>query len=117
MAKLSIETPDGSTTVHELVGTVVLGRVAASGLPIADRKMSREHCRLSQHLGAWQITDLGSSNGTRVNGVAVQKRLLEHGDRIEVGLTKIRFEAEEKKVVAPVLTRRESARTRLRKKR
>jgi pSer/pThr/pTyr-binding forkhead associated (FHA) protein len=39
------------------------------------------------------VVDLGSTNGTRVNGAQVKERLLNNGDEITVGATKLRFEA------------------------
>ncbi len=117
MPKLIIETPDEDPIAHDLVGPVTLGRSAEADITVLDRKMSREHCGFQSHLGMWQVQDLDSSNGTRVNGVVCKKRMLENGDRIAVGTTKIRYETEEVRKKAPVLQRRESARDRLKSRR
>ncbi|MCW2681673.1 MAG: putative cell division FtsK/SpoIIIE-like protein, partial [Frankiales bacterium] len=63
--------PD-SGAVHRLSpGEVVLGRDASAGVRVDDRDVSRQHCRLRvSHEGA-TVTDLGSTNGTTVDGVAV----------------------------------------------
>ena len=117
MAKLIIETPDGENIIHELTEPVVIGRSPTATLQVLDRKLSREHCKFTKRLGAWQVEDLGSSNGTRVNDAACTKRMLEHGDRIGVGHTKIRYEIEQAKIDVPTLKRRDSVRDRLAKKR
>ena len=40
------------------------------------------------------VVDLGSTNGTKVNGIPVQSQRLEHGDEITVGGTRLRYEAQ-----------------------
>jgi predicted component of type VI protein secretion system len=47
--------------------------------------VSRHHARLFPEDGAWQVEDLGSTNGTRVNNSMVQKRELESGDTVVFG--------------------------------
>ncbi len=73
----------------------VLGRVAESADLIVDhRSISKEHARLTrQSDGTWQVLDLGSANGMRVNGEAYSKCALSHGDRLELGHVVLRFEA------------------------
>lgn len=73
----------------------VLGRVAESADLIVDhRSISKEHARLTrQSDGSWQVLDLGSANGMRVNGEAYSKCALSHGDRLELGHVILRFEA------------------------
>jgi transcriptional regulator with GAF, ATPase, and Fis domain len=47
--------------------------------------MSRRHCEVETGDGAFILRDLGSSNGTFVNGIPVRERALQHGDRIRIG--------------------------------
>jgi transcriptional regulator with GAF, ATPase, and Fis domain len=69
----------------------VLGRDTANGLTVPDRLMSRRHCAVSLRDGRYVLADLGSSNGTFVNGIPVKERTLEHGDRIRVGDSVLMF--------------------------
>jgi hypothetical protein len=73
--------------------SIVLGRSNSADFAIDDERMSRHHARIASRDGAWTIEDLGSANGTRLNGVDVtQARPLAHGDEIGVGRTTMRFE-------------------------
>ena len=63
----------------------VVGRDPANPLSIPDRLMSRRHCAVTFANGQHHLRDLGSSNGTFVNGIPVEERVLEHGDRIRAG--------------------------------
>jgi pSer/pThr/pTyr-binding forkhead associated (FHA) protein len=63
----------------------VLGRVAPADIVIPDAKVSRRHAKFSIDEGVIQVEDLGSSNGTRVNGVKIdQATALSHGDAISI---------------------------------
>jgi transcriptional regulator with GAF, ATPase, and Fis domain len=66
------------------IGTVI-GRDPSAALSIPDRLMSRRHCAVQLDEGRFLLRDLSSSNGTFVNGIPVQERVLEHGDRIRAG--------------------------------
>jgi pSer/pThr/pTyr-binding forkhead associated (FHA) protein len=58
-----------------------------------DRAISRPHCRFSRKPEGWTVMDLGSANGTRVNGadVTAEPRLLKDGDVVSVGETMLLF--------------------------
>ena len=73
--------------------TVTIGRLADCDVVLKDKGASRKHAQLKRRDGAWTLTDLGSTNGTRVNGVRVDKQTLEDGDEITFGNTRMRFEA------------------------
>jgi len=65
---------------------LVLGRDDDCGLVLADPKVSRRHARLrAREDGTVELTDLGSSNGTFVNGERVETRVLEGGEQIQCG--------------------------------
>jgi Nif-specific regulatory protein len=66
-------------------GEVTLGRDPASEICLADRSLSRTHCVLAQEGERWVIRDLGSANGTFVNGVQVRQQTLREGDQIRAG--------------------------------
>jgi len=70
------------SAVRELVSTpdgLVLG--------VADQEMSRQHVRLVRHGSRWELLDLGSKNGTFVNGATTAGHWLMDGDIIELGGT------------------------------
>lgn len=72
---------------------VVIGRVRESAdLVIDHRSISKEHARLTrQSDGTWQILDLGSANGLKINGEPYSKCEVSSGDRIELGHVSMRF--------------------------
>jgi hypothetical protein len=79
---------DGTERTVEVDGTpLTLGRAADNGLVIADPRVSRHHARLQSRRGTLVFTDLGSTNGSRLNGVRVDECALGMGDRLLVGDT------------------------------
>jgi hypothetical protein len=70
---------------------VVIGRSRDCDLRISDLNASRRHAELQKDGDGYWIVDLGSMNGTQVNGRAVDKQRLEDGDRITLGSTEIVF--------------------------
>jgi pSer/pThr/pTyr-binding forkhead associated (FHA) protein len=72
---------------------VLLGRENAD-VVVADTEVSRQHALIRLTTSAVEIEDLGSRNGTWVNGERLaQSRVLQPGDSIRVGQTSLRFEA------------------------
>lgn len=85
---------DGTERPIELTGASVrLGRDRDNEIVIDDPRVSRHHGRLQVRRGALVYTDLGSTNGSRVNAVRVDEIALGHGDRLEVGDTVLVVEA------------------------
>lgn len=73
---------------------VGLGRLPTCDVVLADPNASRRHAEVRPTGGGWAVVDLGSTNGTRVNGLPVMgERLLADGDLITIGATSLRFEA------------------------
>ena len=69
-----------------------LGREAGSDIQLFDSEASRMHAEIRvQQDGTWELLDLNSSNGTRVNGNVVSKHVLRSGDRVEIGETLMIF--------------------------
>lgn len=65
---------------------LVIGRGESAGLRIASGEISREHCRLVPEGDGFRITDLGSSNGTLVDGTPItEPTLAGPGTRVTVG--------------------------------
>ncbi|ABC81588.1 FHA domain-containing protein [Anaeromyxobacter dehalogenans] len=86
---------DAFGRVLRLSDGLTIGRADQADLPVDDRGASRLHARIARRQdGAWTITDLGSTNGTFVNGVRVRSAVLRDGDEIRVGaVTAFRFSA------------------------
>ncbi|SMB94648.1 FHA domain-containing protein [Thermanaeromonas toyohensis ToBE] len=84
---LVVEGPDQGRTfvLHE--GRQVLGRNPTCEVFLTDDQVSRQHCQIEVEEGKSILTDLGSRNGTLVNGQPVQRALLNPGDHIQVGRT------------------------------
>jgi len=70
---------------------VVLGRSRDAAVRVSDVNISRKHAELRQEGAAYWIVDLGSTNGTLVNGKRVDRQRLRDGDRITLGSTEIVF--------------------------
>jgi pSer/pThr/pTyr-binding forkhead associated (FHA) protein len=68
-------------------GELVVGRGRQTDLKIPDPQLSRRHCVFRCDGDEVTLTDLGSQNGTFVNGVAAKSAPLEAGDRVAFGAT------------------------------
>jgi hypothetical protein len=71
---------------------VVLGRSREADIVIQDPNVSRRHAELRRDEGGWQVVDLGSTNGIKVNGRRVDQQPLSPGDQITIGVTDLTFE-------------------------
>jgi hypothetical protein len=99
-AKQTEEPRESATlTVHGRVvplsaDRVVVGRSRECDLRVDDGNVSRRHFELLREGGSdWVVVDLGSTNGTEVNGRKVQRRAtIDDGDRITIGSTELLFE-------------------------
>jgi hypothetical protein len=72
---------------------ITVGRRPESNIVLADPNVSRDHAEIRPQGDGFMLIDLGSTNGSKVNGVRVAQRLLQDGDEISFGNTKMRFEA------------------------
>jgi hypothetical protein len=70
-----------------------IGRASDCDVVLADPNVSRTHAEVRRQGTEYVVVDLGSKNGTRVNGAGVRERRLADGDEISVGNTSLRFEA------------------------
>jgi hypothetical protein len=73
---------------------VVLGRSRDCDIQVSDANVSRRHAELRQEGASYWIVDLGSTNGTEVNGKRVKRAKLSDGDTITLGSTRITFARE-----------------------
>lgn len=76
-------------------GGATLGRSRQCDLVLNDPNVSRQHAEIRPRGGSWVLTDLGSTNGSRINGRDVEHpEVVRPGDEIELGSTTLRFELE-----------------------
>ena len=73
--------------------TIKVGRQATCRVAFDDSNVSREHAQLRRGPDGWMILDLGSTNGTKINGIKISdEQLLVNGDEIAFGTSIARFE-------------------------
>jgi hypothetical protein len=74
---------------------VVIGRSRQSDVVVDDPNVSRQHAEIRPRGGSWVLTDLGSTNGSVLNGRRIDSpEVLKPGDRIEIGTSSMTFELE-----------------------
>ncbi len=74
---------------------VTMGRSRQCDVTVDDPNVSRNHAEVRPRGGSWVLNDLGSTNGSRLNGQRVDgSEVLKPGDEIELGTTVLRFELE-----------------------
>ncbi len=103
---LVLEGVDKGRVYKDLPIPVTIGREEGNGLRLNDERVSRFHAKVQVEDGDIILTDLDSTNGTRVNGTAIQIRRLRAGDQLSIGRTMLLFgtmeEIAARRAVAPV---------------
>jgi penicillin-binding protein 1A len=92
-ARLVWERPDGQKTEFSLEGEAFeVGRDEAAAIRIDEPLVSRSHARIERRGDGWVVTDLDSTNFTRVNGQRVRSECaLADGDELNFGRARCRF--------------------------
>jgi predicted component of type VI protein secretion system len=90
-----LEGIDKGRIFHDLPTPVTVGREEGNLLRLNDERVSRFHAKVQLDDSDYILTDLESTNGTRVNGAVVQIRRLRFGDRIGVGRSVLMFGSNE----------------------
>jgi len=85
--RLRILLPDGRPLEREFEqGSILIGRSSKADLSLPDRSLSREHARLFKSEDGWVVEDLGSRNGTFINGQPVRRpAAVKAGDALTLG--------------------------------
>jgi hypothetical protein len=87
---LEVREPGAAARRVPMRGTpMAIGRAPECELVLKDSRVSRRHARLTARDGVLVLTDLSSTNGTRVNGHRVTEVVLGAGDRVQVGETSL----------------------------
>lgn len=90
-----LEGIDRGRVYRELPVPVTIGREEGNSLRLNDERVSRFHAKVQIDGDDYILTDLESTNGTRVNGTTVQIRRLRIGDRVGVGRSLLLFGSNE----------------------
>ncbi|HEY4158738.1 MAG TPA: adenylate/guanylate cyclase domain-containing protein [Polyangiaceae bacterium] len=92
MARILLATPEGQQVV-ELREFNSLGRHPSNTIQLLDKIVSKEHCTIERRPHGFLLKDLGSLNGTYINGErVVGEQDLKHGDDIALGATRARYD-------------------------
>ena len=89
-----VQGPAAGTEVRLTKSITGVGRDEQNDLVLPDGRISNFHVALFHASGEFRIRDLGSTNGTFLNGSSVTEYALRHGDWIQIGGCVIRFEIE-----------------------
>jgi hypothetical protein len=88
---LILETQLTKKRVFPFYAKMIIGRHSTNDIPLPDRTVSKRHAVIGRVRGQAVVKDLGSRNGTFVNGQKVEKAILSCGDRLKVGSVMLRF--------------------------
>lgn len=94
MTRVTLRVLDGAdrgTVFDEIEPPVTIGREEGNSVQLNDERISRFHLKIQEDQGKLVLTDLESTNGTRVNGEDTQLRILRFGDVISVGRSVLLF--------------------------
>ena len=85
------EDGDAKDTIAITKEPVVIGRLSTNDVVLSDPNVSRRHAELRRDGNRWRLADLGSTNGTVVNGKLSREHDLKDGDKITFGKTELVF--------------------------
>ena len=103
MPKIIVSLPDGSAVTHELTEEMVtVGRVSDNVIQIDDVSVSSHHAEITFSGGHYVLTDLNSTNGTRVNDHSFTAGPIHDGDRLRFGKVEARYISENPEDARPL---------------
>jgi pSer/pThr/pTyr-binding forkhead associated (FHA) protein len=86
MARLVLDCDGVDVITHELIGDVItIGRAPSNDVVIDDPTVSTQHASLTKSASGYRLKDLGSTNGTQINGVSITDAELKDGAEIRFG--------------------------------
>lgn len=98
MGLVTLQVLDGADrgrVFENLQTTVTIGREEGNSLQLNDERVSRFHLKIQEDHDQFVLTDLDSTNGTKVNGEEVHLRILRYGDVIAIGRSVLLFGSRE----------------------
>ena len=105
MPNIQITNTDGRVSNFPVLkDVIVIGRSEENDLVLPDQSVSRNHARINKIDTGFFLTDLGSFNGTKVNGKSIQSTRLKNNDLIKIGKILLKFSSGEKPAKSPVQT-------------
>jgi pSer/pThr/pTyr-binding forkhead associated (FHA) protein len=93
--------PDGKEYVLTLGRICTIGRSPGNDIQVSDQRASKRHAELRWEKGRFIMVDLGSANGTLLNGEYTDQAVLEHDDELVIGRTMLIFQAPEGQLPEP----------------
>src|SRR5437763_4101365 len=98
MARLVVNREEADLVTHELTREIVtIGSAPLNHIVIDDPAVSAQHAILARVADSYWLKDLGSTNGTQVNGVSISDAELKNGDKIQFGTVPSMFATSRKK--------------------
>src|SRR5215831_10458388 len=88
-----VDGPDRELTIDGGEAELAIGTAPANAMILSDTAVSRHHIAIAPSPRGHLIRDLGSTNGTQVNGVTVERAYLAPGAVLAIGRSRLRFEA------------------------
>lgn len=82
---------DRGRVFDELMAPVTIGREEGNSVQLNDERVSRYHVKIQEDHDRFVLTDLESTNGTKVNGEDIQLRILRYGDMVTIGRSVLLF--------------------------
>jgi hypothetical protein len=114
MALITLQVLDGADrgrTYDEIPTPVTIGREEGNTIQLNDERVSRFHLKIQEDQDKLVLTDLESTNGTKVNGEEIKLRILRYGDMITVGRSVLLFGSREQIAERLATLRRSDAAT------
>ncbi|MHC5023466.1 MAG: ATPase, T2SS/T4P/T4SS family [Planctomycetota bacterium] len=91
MPYLEVRTPQGLKRITLETSSITIGRLGDNTVVVHDDQASRHHCIIEPQDDGFQLRDLGSRNGTKLNNKKVSTEVLDNGDVVKIGMTELRF--------------------------
>ncbi len=91
MAKLILKTEGKPDKEYRIEGKITIGRRATNDIVLTDNACSREHAEIVEADGAYKIRDMGSHNGTLLNGIKISETFLKDDDVVSIGKVNLLF--------------------------
>jgi adenylate cyclase len=89
--KLEYTINDELKSYHLTKEMVTSGKLSTNDFQVSDNSISRNHCKFVKTKESYKVIDLGSTNGTFVNGRKIKEKVLKVGDNVTIGRTMLKF--------------------------